>query len=72
MPEPEYGLYELNHRRDAGIEVFLYWHKEANILALMLNEPNDNQGYAFIVPNDSGNDAFEHPYAYAAELGLLE
>ena len=55
---------ELAHRRDHGIEVFLMWHKRANVLAIMLYDFSTNASYNFTVPNDRGLDAFYHPFAY--------
>jgi hypothetical protein len=56
---------ELAHRRDHGIEVFLYWHSKNNVLSIFVTDVSANQSQSFTVPNDRGMDAFEHPFYYA-------
>ena len=58
--------HELNHRKRDGIEVFLYWYKTHNVLAILLNDTKAQPPLhtEFFVPNDKGMHAFEHPYAY--------
>lgn len=60
---------ELAQRRNDGIEVFLMWHREANILTIALIDEKVEPPFAteFIVPNDKGMQAFEHPYAWLPE-----
>ena len=61
--------HELNHRLSDGIEVFLLWHSTANILSIALTDHKQSPPFAaeFLVPNDKGNDAFYHPYAFMPE-----
>lgn len=58
--------FELMHRRTAGIEVFLNWHRQANILTVMVRDESQTPPVTdeFVVPNDKGLEAFQHPYAY--------
>lgn len=65
---------ELADRRNDGIEVFLRWHKGANILTVALIDNKQEPPFAteFVVPNDKGMEAFEHPYAYMPESHTLK
>lgn len=54
----------LAHRRNNGVEVFLNWHRAANILSIVLIDEQDAKDWEFVVPNDKGMQAFEHPYAW--------
>lgn len=59
---------ELAYRLENGIEVFLYWHKEQNILSLFVTDVTANQSQSEVVPNNKGLEAFYHPYAYLSRL----
>ena len=57
---------ELMHRRNNGVEVFLYWYRTHDILSVLLNDEKAEPPLSteFIVPNDKGLEAFNHPYAW--------
>jgi hypothetical protein len=61
--------FELAHRQNDGIQVFLFWHKQANILTIALIDAKQNPPFAteFEVPNEKGMEAFNHPYAHMPE-----
>jgi hypothetical protein len=69
MPRAEEELdnIDLLHRRDSATEVFLMWHRTSNVLSIFLSDLTNNRGYNFVVPNDKGLDAFEHPWVYNGE-----
>lgn len=54
---------ELSYRRSGQVEVFLRWLRDFNVIFIALQDEQDLDR-AFLVPNDKGNDAFEHPFAY--------
>lgn len=56
---------ELMSRRSNGIEVFLMWCKETNLVSIVINDLHSEQSNAFPVPNEEAMQAFEHPFAYA-------
>lgn len=60
---------ELMERRNDGVQVFLNWHREANILTIALIDNKQTPPFAteFTVPNDKGLEAFNHPFAYMPE-----
>lgn len=58
------GCYELDHRRRHGIEIFLFWFRQSNILTMTLNDLKDSSSYYFQVPNENGMDAINHPFIY--------
>jgi hypothetical protein len=62
---------ELAYRANHGIEVWLLWTREANrLFVLVVDSKGDD---TFEVDVDAGHalDAFHHPYAYAAALGIV-
>lgn len=67
--EFEQDRVELMERRGDGLEVFLNWHREANILTIAMIDYKQEPPFTteFIVPNDKGMEAFEHPYAWLPE-----
>ena len=60
---------ELMDRRNDGLEVFLNWHREADILTIAMIDHKQEPPFTveFVVPNDKGIEAFTHPYAYMPE-----
>lgn len=58
---------ELAHRRSDRIDVWLYWHREANVLSIALKDHKEDFEAEFQVPNDEGLHAFYHPYAFMPE-----
>lgn len=57
---------ELMHRRSNNLEVFLYWYHSRNILSILLVDEDISPAITteFLVPNDQGLAAFNHPFAY--------
>ncbi len=57
---------ELMHRRNNGVEVFLYWYRTNNVLSVLLNDEQAQPPVhtEFFVPNDKGVEAFNHPYVW--------
>lgn len=68
--ESEPDIANLMHRRNNGVEVFLNWHKSANILSIVLIDEADHKDWEFVVPNDSGIQAFEHPFAWLPDQSV--
>lgn len=63
LPDP----VELCHRRSDKIDVWLFWHRELNLLSIAIKDSKLDFEAGFIVPNDKGMEAFRHPYAYMPE-----
>ena len=62
---------ELAQRETDGIAVTLLWHRETNSLEVTVRDRRTRE--AFDLPAQARNamDVFHHPYAYAAQRGLL-
>ena len=60
---------ELAHRRNNGLDVFLLWHRSANVLTVAMIDEKQQPPFTaeFVVPNDKGMAGFEHPYAWLPE-----
>jgi hypothetical protein len=62
---------ELAKRKSAGIQVTLLWAEDTNAVAVLVHDDStDDQFELSVEPGASALDAFEHPYAYAAWLGV--
>lgn len=56
---------DLMSRRTHGIEIFLMWCRETNLVSIVINDLKSEQSQAFPVPNDKAMEAFNHPFAFA-------
>jgi hypothetical protein len=57
---------ELAHRVSSGIEVFLFWNTPANRVTVEVFGARFDEGFELEVDGGDALDAFNHPYAYAA------
>jgi hypothetical protein len=61
---------ELAHRMTDGLEVVLFWHQVTNELIVSVSDERTGAYYEVAAPSDKALDVFDHPYAYAASMGL--
>ena len=61
---------ELAHRASDGVDVSLYWSTADDTLVVVVADDRSGDFFHFDVPSSKALDAFEHPYAYAAERGV--
>jgi hypothetical protein len=61
---------ELAHRTGDGIEVTLLWTKSTNSVAIAVADTHSGKEFEFEVDGSRALDAFNHPYAYAATVGV--
>jgi hypothetical protein len=61
---------ELAYRKNGGVEVVLLWNAEADVLVVSVTDVASGDGFAFDVDSEAALDAFYHPYAYAALVGI--
>jgi hypothetical protein len=61
---------ELAHRRGAGIEVTLLWHRMSGELTVSVTDAASGASFELPVAADEALTAFHHPYAYAAVKGV--
>jgi hypothetical protein len=59
-------------RRDVSTEVFLRWVKSSNMVFIVLNDLERQRRVQFAVEPDKAMDAFEHPFIYGQEAGMLD
>ena len=60
---------ELAQRSNDGIDVSLLWRRGTNAVALAIVDSRSGEELTFPVPAKRALDAFEHPFAYASQLG---
>jgi hypothetical protein len=61
---------ELLVREADGIEVSLVWRRDADMLAVVVNDERLGASFEVAAPRDRALDAFHHPFAYAAAQGV--
>jgi hypothetical protein len=66
--EPD--VYELDHRRNDGIEVRLLWNEVTDQVTVALADAKTGDAFEVAVASHEARDAFHHPYAYAASAGI--
>jgi hypothetical protein len=62
---------ELAYRRDGGIEVALFWNRRTGRLTVSVADLASGDAFQMPIAPDQALDAFHHPYAYAASLGVV-
>jgi hypothetical protein len=60
-------IRELSHRVSDGIEVRLLWNSETNRVLVAVAEGEFGASFMVQVAAEDALDAFDHPYAYAAQ-----
>lgn len=61
-------IRELDHRpKQDGIEKFLLWHSDTNLVSMVLIDEKESKLFAFEVPNDQALEAFKHPFIFKPE-----
>jgi hypothetical protein len=58
---------ELDHRRDAGIDVRLLWEPQTDRVSLALTDERSGESLSFDVDPSEALTAFHHPYAHASD-----
>jgi hypothetical protein len=61
---------ELSRRCCAGLDVTLYWRERTGGLSLAVRDAGNGDSFEVDVDPADALDAFEHPYSYAARLGV--
>jgi hypothetical protein len=61
----EIGIRELDHRRNDGIEVTLFWNSRTDAIFIVVEDEQDGIAFELEVDAAQALEAFRHPYAYA-------
>lgn len=62
---------ELAQRENDGIAVTLLWHSESDRLTVTVRDWRTGEAFDLDAHARNAMDVFHHPYAYAAQRGLL-
>ena len=62
---------ELSYRETDGIQVWLLWRPGADRVRVRVEDTRSEASFELDVAGRDALDAFEHPYAYGARLGLV-
>ena len=67
MNTPSNTIRELDHRRFDGIEVTMFWDAATDQVTVAVNDTKGGEAFEIhVLPCESANDVFHHPFAYAA------
>jgi hypothetical protein len=61
---------ELAYRVNAGIEVVLFWHELTGAVTVSVSDTNSGAYFEVAADPAHALDVFDHPYAYAAFMGI--
>jgi hypothetical protein len=60
-------IHELNHRRNDGIDVTMFWDSATDQVTVAVNDVKRGDAFEiFVLPGERAMDVFTHPFAYAA------
>jgi hypothetical protein len=62
---------ELAVRSSDGLEVTLLWYADHDRLVVSVHDTRSGDSFEVPARRDRALDAFHHPYAYAAQHGIL-
>jgi hypothetical protein len=63
---------ELAHRTSDGIDVYLFWDQPSSRVTVSVFDERTNNGFELEVDKRAALDAFNHPFAYAAQSNLFD
>jgi hypothetical protein len=61
---------ELDRRRSGRLEISLMWHPVTDTVSVLLRDLDTGAAFPIPVARDRALEAFHHPYAYAASVGV--
>jgi hypothetical protein len=61
---------ELAYRANDGVEVVLFWNELSGAVTVSVSNTNSGAYFELDVDPAHALDVFEHPYAYAAFMGI--
>jgi len=66
------GTRELAFRSNDGMEVALLWHTASDLLSVLVADTCTDERFELVLDHDDpAMDVFQHPYAYAAQRGVV-
>jgi hypothetical protein len=63
-------IVELDHRHSGAVDVFLLWQRDLKAVRLTIRDSRSGLSLELPVPHDRALQAFKHPFAYAASIGV--
>jgi len=62
---------ELSYRESDGLQVWLLWRPGLDRVNVRVEDTRGDEAFELEVAGRDALDAFEHPFAYGARLGLV-
>jgi hypothetical protein len=63
---------ELAHRTNDGMDVYLFWNQPSSRITVSVFDERTNNGFELEVDSRNALDAFNHPFAYAAQSNMFD
>jgi hypothetical protein len=69
-PTMDTTIVELDSRISGAFEVALLWHRDLEAVSLTIRDSGSCRSLELPVAQDRALQAFKHPFAYAASIGV--
>lgn len=63
-------MTELAHRTSNGLDVSLLWSRRTGRVLVAVNDLRTDETFTLEAPRHRALDVYNHPFAYAARLGV--
>jgi hypothetical protein len=64
------AIVELDCRHSGAVDVSLLWHRDLGAVSLTIRDSQSGHSLELPVAHDRALQAFKHPFAYAASIGV--
>lgn len=61
---------ELSYRKSGRVEVSLLWHRDLDAVSVTIRDDLSGKSLEIPVARERALQAFKHPFAYAASIGV--
>jgi hypothetical protein len=63
-------IVELDRRHSGAVDISLLWHRDLGAVSLTIRDSRSGQSLELPVAHHRALQAFKHPFAYAASIGV--
>jgi hypothetical protein len=64
------AVLELDYRHSGRLDLYLLWHRDLEAVSLTIQDSRSGRSLELPVANDRALQAFRHPFAHAASIGV--
>jgi hypothetical protein len=63
-------IMELDYRKSGPFDVLLLWHRDIEVVSVTIRDNGSGRSLELVVLHELALEAFKHPFAYAASVGV--